>query len=204
MVDDSTLEFVMSNGKDLTTADYLNIDSAANRIYDNHSRTTGGVGVPPVENNQKVQVKVVNNTPKKIIPVPNPSGPIFTRVSASGHNFSFANNPLARDWVRLDRAGTVITFDLSPPKAPGDSIVANCTIFDVIGNVVNQADTLIKYNSAMDTSTTIQYNAYWNGSNSRGMRVSPGLYSTLVTLKYYSATQPKQSTKMWGVIGIAY
>jgi hypothetical protein len=69
---------------------------------------------------------------------------------------------------------------------------------------VAQADTSIGYNPAQDTATTIQYNAYWNGSNSRNMRVAPGLYSTLVYLEYYSPVKPKQLVKMWGVIGIAY
>jgi hypothetical protein len=205
-VNDSTLEFVMTNGKDLTTNDYVNINTAANLIYDSRSRTGGGAGVPPVVDNQKVQVKVNNATPNKIIAVPNPSGPIFTRPGEQPGNFSFANNPVARDWVRQDRAGTVITFDLSPPKVAGDSISADCRIFDVVGNVVTQADTVLKYNtanSAQDT-TTITYNAYWNGSNSRGLKVSPGLYSTAVYLTYYYATKPKQLVKLWGVIGIAY
>ena len=192
VVNDSTLEFVMSNGRDLTTNDYLNINTSSNQIYDNRSRTTGGTGVPPVEDNQKVQVKVINNTPNKIIAVPNPSGPNFTRPGQYPGKFSFVNNPLAREWVRKDRSGTVITFDLSPPKVAGERIDAHCNIFDVVGNVVAQADTSIGYNPAQDTATTIQYNAYWNGSNSRNMRVAPGLYSTLVYLEYYSPVKPKQ------------
>ena len=204
VVNDSTLEFVMSNGRDLTTNDYLNINTSSNQIYDNRSRTTGGTGVPPVEDNQKVQVKVINNTPNKIIAVPNPSGPNFTRPGQYPGKFSFVNNPLAREWVRKDRSGTVITFDLSPPKVAGERIDAHCNIFDVVGNVVAQADTSIGYNPAQDTATTIQYNAYWNGSNSRNMRVAPGLYSTLVYLEYYSPVKPKQLVKMWGTIGIAY
>jgi len=73
-----------------------------------------------------------------------------------------------------------------------------------VGNVVNQADTVINYNPAADTSTTIQYNSYWNGSNSRGMKVAPGLYSTVVYLSYHSATIGKKLVKLWGIIGIAY
>ena len=114
------------------------------------------------------------------------------------------NNRVFRDWVREDGAGTVITFDMSPPKVAGDSIVGNIKIFDLIGNVVNQADTTIRYNSNLDTTTTITYNAYWNGSNSRGMKVSPGLYQTVVFLTYYSATVGKKLVKLWGVIGIGH
>jgi flagellar hook assembly protein FlgD len=150
-----------------------------------------------------VQVKILNATPNKIVAVPNPSGPIFTHVSAYGHNFSFANNPLARDWVRQDHAGTVITFDLSPPKSADESIDATIKIFDVVGNVVNQADTLIKYYQGLDTTTTIQYNTYWNGSNSQGMRVAPGLYSTAVYLTYHSPTISQKPIKLWGLIGIS-
>jgi hypothetical protein len=205
MVNDSTLQFTMSNGKDLNSNDYVNINTSVGQIFDSRARTTGGVGVPPVENNQKVEVRVNSSAPNKIIAVPNPSGPIFTRPGQLPGNFSFVNNPVARDWVRLDHAGTVITFDFSPPQALGDSVDALCKIFDVVGNVVTQSDTMIKYISAQQKlSDTVTYNAYWNGSNSRGLRVAPGLYSTAVYLTYYSATKPKQLVKLWGTIGIAY
>jgi hypothetical protein len=69
MVNDSTLEFVMSNGKDLTTSDYLNIDVAANKIYDSRAHFGGGAGVAPVVDNRKVQVNVMAT------PVINPDVP---------------------------------------------------------------------------------------------------------------------------------
>jgi hypothetical protein len=193
----------MSNGKDLTDHDYINIDTDVNQIYDGRSRSGGGVGVAPIKENKPVRVKVLNNTPRKIIPVPNPSGPIFTRPGQGPGNFSFVNNPKARDWVREDQKGTVLTFDLSPPKSADEFINAYCKIYDLIGNVVAEDDTLITYN-VKDTSTTIQYNAYWNGSNSRGMKVAPGLYSTAVYLTYNSPIMGKKLVKLWGVIGIAY
>jgi hypothetical protein len=61
MVNDSTLEFIMSNGKDLTTSHYLNINAAANQIFDSRSRFGGGPGVATVADNQKVQVKVFSS-----------------------------------------------------------------------------------------------------------------------------------------------
>jgi hypothetical protein len=204
VINDSTLEFKMSNGKDLTIANYINITSSANQIYDRSSHVGSSAGVPPVQDNRKVQVKIVNATPNKIVAVPNPSRPIFTRPQQFPGNFSFASDRVFRDWVREDGAGTVITFDMSPPKVAGDSIVGNIKIFDLVGNVVNQADTTIRYNSNLDTTTTITYNAYWNGSNSRGMKVSPGLYQTVVFLTYYSAAVGKKLVKLWGVIGIGH
>jgi hypothetical protein len=61
MVNDSTLEFIMSNGKDLTVGDYLNINASANLIYDSRARTTGGPGVAPVPANRKVRVIFLTN-----------------------------------------------------------------------------------------------------------------------------------------------
>jgi hypothetical protein len=204
VVNDSTLEFIMSNGKDLTTADFININVGPNQIFDGRSRTGGGVGVPPVVNNQKVAVKVINAAPNKIIAVPNPSGPIFTRPGEAPGNFSFVNNPFALTWVREDQAGTAIVFDLSPPKSAGEWINATIKIFDAIGNVVNTADTVITYNKIQDTTTTIKYTAYWNGSNSSGLRAAPGVYATSVYLTYSSATKPKQLVKLWGIIGLSH
>jgi hypothetical protein len=55
-VNDSTLEFTMSNGRDLTPNDYMNINASAKQIFDNRSRSGGGIGVPPVPDNKRSRV----------------------------------------------------------------------------------------------------------------------------------------------------
>jgi hypothetical protein len=56
LVDDSTLEFTMSNGRDLVPNDYININPFAKQIFDSRSRSGGGIGVPPVLDNKKSRV----------------------------------------------------------------------------------------------------------------------------------------------------
>jgi hypothetical protein len=56
-VNDSTLEFSMSNGRDLSPNDYININASAKQIFDNRSRSGGGAGVPPVPDNKRSRVK---------------------------------------------------------------------------------------------------------------------------------------------------
>jgi len=63
LINDSTLEFIMTNGKDLTSSDYLNINITSNQIFDNRSRSGGGIGMPPVVNNRVAQVKIISSYP---------------------------------------------------------------------------------------------------------------------------------------------
>jgi len=58
---DSTLEFTMSNGNDLSSSNFLSINAGANAIFDDRTKTGGGFGVPPVAMNQKVRVKCLDD-----------------------------------------------------------------------------------------------------------------------------------------------
>jgi hypothetical protein len=159
-----------------------------------------------VTDNRKVQVQVINALPPKIIAVPNPSGPTFAHTS-QGYGpgqLVFKNEPNARTWVRTERQGTVLTFQISPPKQ-GDLVEGYLKIFDVIGNVVIQANTKNALASVPSNpnNSAVNYDIYWNGSNEKGTKVAPGVYRTVIYLTYRSATNTEQK-RLQGTVGISY
>jgi hypothetical protein len=184
MVNDSTLEFIMSNGKDLTSDDYLNINAVSNQIFDSRSRTGGGPGVSPEKNNQKVQVRVFNNSmPQEVTIIPSPTKPILVREKPG--EFYVRDNPNARNWVRMDQAGIVFTFDLSPDPA---GINTTIKIFDVYNSITVSASGVLGISDS--TNSLSQTDIYWNGTTSNGEFVHEGLYSVQVQLSSSHQSSP--------------
>ncbi len=197
LVNDSTLEFRMTNGIDITPNNYMNIKALSGLVYDEH-------GNSPVVNNRKAPVIVLTALPPKITAVPNPSAPTFLHVAAGTLNF--VNNPSARDWVKHEHSGTVITFKVSPPTA-GETVKGNIIIYDEVGNMVTSANTdqvlaSLNYNQS-NLQSAYDYDIYWNGSNENGLKVAPGVYRTIVYLSYTSPTRTEQK-RLWGTVGISY
>jgi hypothetical protein len=197
LLNDSTLQFDMLNGKDLTSNEYLSI-STDRQVTDQARKNY------PADNNRKVPVYIVPLPPDRIVPVPNPTAPTFVRQGASV--FYFAHNPSARDWVRTDRAGTVLTFQIAPPTDSTQTVRGYIKIYDVIGNLVNQASTEdvisslnVDKNNAKSSYT---YDIYWNGSNAKGTKVAAGIYGTYAYITYETPGKPKQVSRLLGTIGI--
>ena len=119
-------------------------------------------------------------------------------------------NPYARDWVRTDRSGVVLTFDVSPRIDPSTGKLERVTgllkIYDMIGNTVFSLDStgsrdgIFPSKWAGTDTSTFHFDMYWNGSNSRGMRVAPGIYRTMLYLKYEHDARP---VKYLGTGGIS-
>lgn len=196
---DSTLEFVMSNGNDISVNDGMNINFGTGQIFDSR-------GNAPVLNNQIVPVKVIGIPPVKITAVPNPSRPTTREVAAG--TLVFQNYPNARSWVVHDHAGTVITFNVTAPNA-GQNMEGRIFIYDAVGNLVASADNTNAYASlptnSVNSKSVYPYDLYWNGFNSWGMAVAPGVYSVLVYLSYTSSTTSANShVRLWGTVGISY
>jgi len=208
-INDSTYSFKMTNNLDLTQHNYMTIDSASQKIFDDSKLSASG-GNAPNATNRFTPVVVKNGAPTQIIAVPNPSGPIFTRQLPGQFSVTDLGSPdlpqskTARYWVSKDQAGTVITFIMSWPKSTDEVILLHAKIYDVIGNFVTEGDTTIGYDPSKTTSVE-SYDIYWNGSNSHEMKVAPGIYRVAVTLTYNNTkTHTSSKTKLWGVIGIAY
>ena len=195
----TTLSFYMSNSSDLTSRDYINIVGNSTKLTDNSSSANS-----PAANNRRVQVIVKGLPAQAIKVVPNPTGPVFTHEPPGTMNLAY--QPQARDWVRADGAGALLTFDIAPTIDPvthrPEIVTGYLKIYDVIGNVVVDAkssDAGILPTTWTDSSHH-NFDMYWNGSNSKKMRVAPGIYRAVLYLTYPEFNKPK---KYVGTIGIA-
>ncbi len=197
--DGMTVTFYMSNGKDLTSRDYLSLvsDTVGKPITDLSPLVNS-----PIFANQKVEVTVKSEPARAIVVVPNPSGPTFNREGPGVLNLAY--QPNARTWVRQDGAGTVLTFKLAP--ATGQKITGYLMIYDVVGNLVNSAQAqngITPPSWVSSDSSAYDFDIYWNGSNSRGMKVAPGVYQTMLYLKYEDlASGSSRTSKLTGAVGI--
>jgi hypothetical protein len=200
----TTLSFYMTNSKDLTSRDYISLvtDTAGKLVADRSSPPN-----VPVLVNQKVQVTVRAEPPKGIKVVPNPSGPTFVHEKAGEMHLAY--NPNARDWVRTEGAGVVLTFKVAPRLNPAtgrlERVTGNLKIYDMIGNQVFSLDSsssvagIFPSTWSASDSSTHDFDMYWNGSNSKGMRAAPGIYRTMLFLKYESEAKP---VKYIGTVGL--
>ena len=199
---DSTVSFYMTDSNDLTSRNYLSLVSDPNvtKLTDKDPPLVNS----PVANNQKVQVIVISTPTNKILVVPNPSGPTFTEERPGVLNLRY--NPNARDWVRKDGAGTVMTFKVSP--ASGETVTGFLQIYDVVGNLVMSVDSskstagIIPASWKTGAQSTYDFDIYWNGSNASGMRVASGVYQAVLYLKYASLTGSTRNAKLFGTVGI--
>ncbi len=196
------LSFAMSNGHDLTSRDYIDIvwADSIKRITDNKTPPNS-----PAENNRKVQVVVKGTPVQEIKVVPNPTGPIFTHEQAGSMNLAYQSQ--ARDWVRRDGAGAVLTFNIAPTidsAGKPERVTGYLKIYDMIGNIVQNIDSSNSKKGLLpetwSDSSEHPFDIYWNCSNSRGMRVAPGIYRAMLFLKYQGITKPK---RYLGTIGVA-
>jgi hypothetical protein len=193
----------MSNNHDMTSRDWINIvwGDSTKRITDSRTASPNA----PAQDNRLVQVIVKGLKVDEIKVVPNPTGPIFTHEKPGVMNLAY--QPNARNWVRNDGAGAVLTFNIAPSINPvthkPEKVTGYLKIYDLIGNVVvdavNDTSNGLLPASWADSSQH-PFDMYWNGSNSKGMRVAPGIYRAFLFLKYQDSAKPR---KYIGTIGIA-
>jgi fibro-slime domain-containing protein len=192
IIDNRTIQFYMTNGTDLTDKNLLSLRADTPAVADGSQWTN-----LPVPGNQRVAVSVNSVFPEYIQIATNPAIPTL-REEGPGI-LHCANNPLARTWVRNDRAGVLITFKVMPLTNPNQAIQAHLLIYDNIGNMVNEdANSDIMPADWKTGATTVHdLDIYWNGTNKRGMTVAPGVYRVLLYLA--SGTEKR---KLVGAIGI--
>jgi hypothetical protein len=197
-----SVSFYMSNGKDLTTRDYLNIvfDSTG-RITDKNPPLVNG----PVPTNQRVEVTVKSVPAREILVVPNPSVPTFVRQRPG--ELHLEHQPNGRQWVRQDGGGTVMTFRIAP--ATGEIVTGYLKIYDVIGNIVFSVDSskskggIVPPSWASSDSSAHDYDIYWNGSNAQGTKVAAGVYQAMLFLKYTDQAGKSRNSRLLGTVGIS-
>jgi hypothetical protein len=136
--------------------------------------------------------------------------------------FHLRHNPQALNWIKQDKGGTAITFQIIPPEK-GTTLGGRIIIFDAIGNVV-VADPIANYkwmnlikdgavlsNEKKDNilpstwnsdGMVYNYTIYWNGYTGNGTKAAPGVYK--VVLKMFTKINGKTNvTQHNGFIGIS-
>jgi hypothetical protein len=197
-----SIEFYMSNDKDLTSLNYLSLvsDSTGKGLSDRQTPANA-----PVVFNQQVQVVVRSQPVHEILVVPNPTQPTFVRERPGELNLAY--QPNARRWIRQDGAGVLLTFKIAP--VANQTIRARLCIYDVIGNSVAIVDSLNSPRGIILPSWTTgdtsayDFDIYWNGSNSQKQKCAAGVYRSILVLKYTDDIK-KTSTysKLQGTVGI--
>ena len=199
---DSILYFPMTNNRDLTDKNYLNIRTPNPTLRDNRVNYTGAhYGNYPDSMNQKVRVELDGNV-VTINVNPNPSPSTYRHVTNG--EIQLSNNSEAARWVRNEHAGVVITVSTVRFPPDGTTLNAYLKIYDVVGNVVNwQGPSNILENNSTTSGSAANIDIYWNGANKKGMLVAPGIYRVVVYLDYPANAVNLPDVRLVSKIGIS-
>jgi len=205
-VNESTLRFYLENEKELgPPRHYINIK--ANNNANPMASVWDVVSNVPKDNNRKVAITYGNEPNAKAVAIPNPASPDGSRVNGNGDKVSpgviFAtHDPTAIRDIQGGNGGTVVRTPVYVPNT--GKIRCQIKVYDLAGNLVISGESdrakedLLRVNSAV-AGTFADLDIYWNGFNSKAMKVSPGTYRMVVYISYTginnSNTQDAQSAK---------
>jgi hypothetical protein len=187
VVDDSVLYFAMSNGKYITSNNWMNIRASSRFLRD-------GIGNYPADNNRRVRLEV--ETILIINTFPNPSGVTIRRIPSDSihiENVLPGGKSVVKQWVTSDRAGTVISLGGIQKPLTGEPVNLILKIYDVVGNLVTWTD---DPNIFKQDQAPMEVNLYWNGMNKMGMGVAPGVYRATIFINYPPQSEIKDIKTM--------
>ncbi|MCL2688688.1 MAG: fibro-slime domain-containing protein [Chitinispirillia bacterium] len=199
-----TLRFFLGAGPDkidLTTRHFINIRTLPDaRIRDEAAAVPGvpnsGSNVQDVYCNRLVPITYGNNPPQVAKAIPNPSTPDVSRVPAGV--LRPTHDPTAVNDIRNGIAGgSVVRVPIYIPdgtKGEKQGVRCQIKVYDLVGNLVHAARTSdllgesAKAPLSPDFGTQggqfMDIDLYWNGYNSKKMKVSPGTYRLIVQFDY--------------------
>lgn len=188
------VDFKMENGMQLFSHHYLNIRTDPEAIVVDQVTPEPNV---PGEENQKVRVVPLGDYVFNPQPVPNPSGP---------DEYAFSNDGLtpgelrggyqqgAVEYVAQGGSGWATVFAVLVPDEGTCSQVIRVyrKIYDVAGNLVNEGIEQDLLQTVRDAGqggqiaggAVLDIEMYWNGFNSQGLPVAPGVYREVIYLDY--------------------
>jgi fibro-slime domain-containing protein len=182
VLDGNRIQFTTTNGVDITSKNYFSIKGTTPYVKD-----AADLKNPPNVINKQTIVKILPIENPPLVPVPNPSKPIFTRVDAG--IFTLVDQPDALTWVKNDRSGVALTFTVVVPSTT-ESVKIRCRakIHDMVGNLVSSSvnDDIIPQNAKDGYHTTYPMQFYWNMSNANKMACAPGIYKVELVLEFYT------------------
>jgi fibro-slime domain-containing protein len=202
VLDGKKIQFTTTNGVDISAKNYFSIKGTTPFIKD-----AADLKNPPNVINKQTIVKILPIDNPPLVPVPNPSKPIFTRVEAGKFTLEHQQNALA--WVKNDRSGVALTFTIVVPDSDYIKVRCKAKIHDMVGNLVTSAinNDIIPLYVKDGYHTTYPMQFYWNMSNAKKMACAPGIYKIEMALEFYTTDgKPVPSKyknhKMQEIIGI--
>lgn len=195
--DDTKITFITENKVDLTTRHFVSIKMSGDSSYITDQVGTGNF---PDPDNQLVRVQLLGIPGPDLSPFPNPATATARRVPA-GVIFA-RHEPNARTWVKTDRSGVVLNFDLMVPSAEEDlKVKCIVKIYDAVGNQVitrtnnNLLESISKSDLQKSRGSLYDIDLYWNGFTGRKMKAAPGIYKVMVYLEYYGSKSANDYNK---------
>jgi fibro-slime domain-containing protein len=185
-VDESTVRFYLENGKTISPPnDYINIKTDPAHVQD----PTVNV---PLANNRKVPITYGNEPGGNMKAIPNPASPDDKRVNSDGKKveagiiYASHDRNAITDIKDNGYGGTVFDVPIYVPDTDGGKVKCQLKVYDLAGNLVisgESGDAWDKGKYESGGEFTKMY-LYWNGYNSKKMKVAPGTYRMVVFISY--------------------
>jgi hypothetical protein len=190
---ENTVVFYMTNGENLTANHRFSINTDQAPVLGDVVQNQ------PNTENRKVNVDI-KGALGNISAGPNPMHPVF---SHSQNDLEHVNPQTAYSWAK-NEGGAVMTTEITLSEEDATTLMASGSmmIFDAVGNLVysrKSSDNLIpeSWHSDWVQGSNRQLVFYWNGITDRDMRAAPGIYRTVIMVKWGN-----QHRKYVGNIGI--
>ncbi|MDD5673918.1 MAG: fibro-slime domain-containing protein [Chitinivibrionales bacterium] len=203
-VDSNRVVFIMTNGRLMSGSDYMSIRVEAAGRDSAWQIVDKAANNYPAVFNRRAPVIMVTPLPAIVRAAPMPFKPGGQHADQSlnlnlpGKNYE-REHFYYRQWARNGQ-GTVMVFQVAVPANPADSVRADLYIYDVVGNLVNQASNagdILPPGFHVNPGSVVDYDVYWNGRNAKSMNVAPGVYKVMLYLKSRSNSQ-----KLFGILGV--
>jgi fibro-slime domain-containing protein len=202
-VNDNTLRFELPAGFDLSPPrHYMNI-----RTFEVDPLAHVLDAVPqnnaPGPNNRRVPVTYGNAPNIPPVAIPNPASPDRTRSEAPAGTITAGHDPGAIPHIRGGGGGTVFQVPIYVPRT--GTVRCQIKVYDLAGNLVisGQNDNATQ-RLQVGPEEYAKMDLYWNGFNSKGMKVSPGTYRIVVFISYVNTNDPlAKNSKFQGTVGMS-
>jgi hypothetical protein len=191
----NTVEFFLGSGSDkldLNTRHFINIRTYGAANPASHVKD-GSENVQNVHCNRLVPITFANEPPQVARAIPNPSSPDPNKPNARPGVLNAFHDKDAAQWVRDGKGGSIVRVPVYIP-GPGEGTVrCQVKVYDLVGNLVHAARSNNLVGDSNDPNMKnmeqnfMDIDLYWNGYNSKKMKVAPGTYRVIVQFDYSSS-----------------
>jgi len=213
-IDESTVRFYLESEKPIEPPnDYINIRTKDQEV--NPWDPTAVLDMPgniPLANNRKVPITFGNEPNENLKAIPNPASPESRPRQVSGGYTVRPGVIVAvhdREALELIRnpsgpliGGTVFEVPVYVPTT--GTVKCQLKVYDLAGNLVVAGESN-NAASGMETGYS-KMHLYWNGYNSKKMKVAPGTYRMVVYISYSNLGKNDENAKnkkYQGLVGMS-